>query len=98
MHSVLRHLPYALLLQKINRQPFGRPAAGIHSIQLVGLRVIHNRKQVPADSIHHRLATAHHPVRRTPPVPSIPPPFPHPHANLHPPRSLPPPIPPPPTP
>src|SRR5262249_24112625 len=56
MHAPLRHALESLLLQKLNAHAFRRPAAGIESVQLIGLRVINNREQVATDSIHHRLA------------------------------------------
>ncbi len=64
IHSLLRHAPDSQLLQVLDRQTLWRPPAGIDSIKLVRLRVINNRKQIPADAIHHRFNNAHHRVRR----------------------------------
>src|SRR6266404_3139989 len=82
VYSVLRHLPNPLLAQKLNRQPARRPPASIQPIKLVRLSVVHNRKQISADPIHHRLNHAHHRVSSNRRIHRIPAALQHPHPSL----------------
>ena len=82
VYSLLRHAANSLLLQIVDRQSFGRPPARIYPIQLVRLRVIHNREQVSADAVHHRLHHSHHRVCRNRRIHGIPATFENAHTCL----------------
>jgi len=60
---LLTHLAKAQLVQRLDGEPFRRPAAGVQTVQLIGLCVIDNGEEVATDTIHHRRDHAHHRVR-----------------------------------
>ena len=61
MDAALRHASGIPALEKLRRQPRGRPSAGVHAVQLPGL-LAHDRKQIAADAAHHRADDTHHRV------------------------------------
>jgi hypothetical protein len=63
VNARLGHGVNAFRLQVIDCQALGSPAAGVQSVQLAGLRVPVDGKQVAADAIHHRLGNAKDRVR-----------------------------------
>ena len=82
IYSLLWRAPNSLLLQILDRQSLGRPSARIYPVQLVRLRVIHNREQVSADAVHHRLDHSHHRVCRNRRIHGIPATFENAHTCL----------------
>src|SRR6185437_637299 len=52
----------ALRLEECGGELCRRPAAGVESIQLTGFRIVHDREQIAAHAVHHRLDDAHYSV------------------------------------
>src|SRR5438105_13868267 len=58
VNALLRHRSDALLLEKINGQTTGRPAAGIQSVELVAFGLPINKEEIATNAVHHRLGDA----------------------------------------
>src|SRR5208282_1194792 len=59
MNSHLRHLVDALALEEFYGETCGCPATCIQSVEFSGFRVVHDREEIAADAVHHRLDHAH---------------------------------------
>ncbi len=62
LNAVLRHFANALVLQKLNGQSGGRPAAGVEAVKLAAFRVVHDGEKIAAHAVHHGRDEAHHGV------------------------------------
>jgi len=60
MNAMLRHRTVAPCAQQLDRQRSRRPSARVEAVQSTGSCVLHDGKEIAADSIHHRRDDAHH--------------------------------------